>query len=156
MGKSFTLHLDGTAYTVESRGRALLINGKRFEPEISGSTVTIGETKMAVDVQGDHAFVDGIAHLVTTEGLDERPRVEEHAAAAAASGSGTLTAIMPGLIIKVPVSVGDAVAGGDVIVVLEAMKMENEICAPVEGVVKEVFVKAGDIVEQNQRLALIE
>ncbi|MBP6876290.1 MAG: biotin/lipoyl-binding protein [Candidatus Eisenbacteria bacterium] len=63
---------------------------------------------------------------------------------------------MPGLIIRVPVQQGDAVKAGDVIVVLEAMKMENEICAPIDGTVKELWVKRGDIVEQNKKLALIE
>jgi biotin carboxyl carrier protein len=63
---------------------------------------------------------------------------------------------MPGLVIKVLVSPGDRVAAGDVVVVLEAMKMENEICSPKDGTVREVRVRAGESVQQSQALVVIE
>ncbi|MCK4303563.1 MAG: hypothetical protein KAY24_04930 [Candidatus Eisenbacteria sp.] len=72
------------------------------------------------------------------------------------SGDGLVTAIMPGLIIKVLVSAGDKISSGDVLVILEAMKMESEVCSPKDGVVKETHVKAGDNVAQNQILVTIE
>ncbi|MFH1143892.1 MAG: biotin/lipoyl-containing protein [Candidatus Eisenbacteria bacterium] len=156
MGKSFTLYLDGVAYTIEQQGKAVLVNGKRFDPEISGAAVVLGDSKLNIEIGEGQVFIDGIAHLLATDGLDECPSGELAAVASVGAGDGALAAIMPGLIIKVPVSVGDAVAAGDVIVVLEAMKMENEICSPIDGVVKEIRVKPGDIVEQNQKLALIE
>ncbi len=156
MGKSFTLHLDGTAYTIEQQGRAIVVNGKRYEPRISGATVDFGETKLNVELSSGQAIVDGVGHLFATEGLEQRSFADLRAAAGAVAGNGLLTAIMPGLIIRVPVQQGDAVKAGDVIVVLEAMKMENEICAPIDGTVKELWVKRGDIVEQNKKLALIE
>ena len=154
MSQKFTLHLDGTAYEIEQRGRAILVNGSRFEPQVTGATVKIGELTQAVELGDGRAFVDGIAHPYETEGLDERPGAE--ATGGAAAGEGDLTAIMPGLIIKVLVSEGDSVAAGDVVVILEAMKMENEICTPIDGTVKAVAVKAGDVVQQDQILAQIE
>ncbi|MCK4415145.1 MAG: biotin/lipoyl-binding protein [Candidatus Eisenbacteria sp.] len=154
MVNSFTLHLDGTAYEIEQQGRAILVNGKRFEPQVTGTTVTIGELKYAIELGEGRAFVDGIAHSCETQGLDERPG--EEAAGSAAAGEGDLTAIMPGLIIKVLVSEGDTVTSGDVIVILEAMKMENEICTPIDGTVQAIAVRAGDAVQQNQLLAQIE
>jgi biotin carboxyl carrier protein len=154
MGKNFTLHLDGTAYEIEVQGRSILVNGTRFEPRVAGTSVTIGELTQAVELSEGRAFVDGIAHPYETEGLDERPR--EEASGSAAASEGDLAAIMPGLIIKVLVKEGDSVSAGDVIVILEAMKMENEICTPMDGTVSEIAVKAGDVVEQNQILARIE
>jgi biotin carboxyl carrier protein len=156
MGKIFTLQIDGTPYEIEQQGKAVLVNGKRFEPEVAGATVMIGDTKLNIEVGADQVHIDGIAHLYSTEGLDECAADVAQAAPHPAAVDGALAAIMPGLIIKVPVAVGAAVSAGDVIVVLEAMKMENEICTPTDGTVKELWVKPGDIVEQNQKLALIE
>lgn len=62
---------------------------------------------------------------------------------------------MPGLIIEVPVNVGDKVKSGQVVVILEAMKMQNPLNAPMDGEVKGVFVKAGDSVAVNQVLVEI-
>ncbi|MCX7025755.1 MAG: biotin/lipoyl-binding protein [Spirochaetes bacterium] len=64
-------------------------------------------------------------------------------AAPAVTGSGTIRAPMPGTVISVRVSVGQAVKRGDVILILEAMKMENEICATMDGVVSALRVQAG-------------
>ena len=63
--------------------------------------------------------------------------------AAGATGAVTVKAPMPGTIVKVNVKAGDAVKKGDVLVVLEAMKMENDVCAPADGVVASVEVAAG-------------
>lgn len=75
------------------------------------------------------------------------------AAPAAAPTSGEpLKCPMPGTIISVNVSVGQQVKLGDVVVVLEAMKMENEICAPQDGTVATVECAAGDSVESGKVL----
>lgn len=63
--------------------------------------------------------------------------------AAGAAGAVSVKAPMPGTIVKVNVKAGDAVKKGDVLVVLEAMKMENDVCAPADGVVASVEVAAG-------------
>ena len=60
---------------------------------------------------------------------------------------------MPGKILKVNVSAGSAVKKGDVLMVLEAMKMENEICAPQDGTIATVECAAGDSVESGKVLA---
>ncbi len=69
----------------------------------------------------------------------------------AASAGGTIAAPMPGTVLQVAVGIGDTVTKGQTLLVLEAMKMENEIMAPADGIVKElnvtqgVSVNAGDI-----------
>ena len=62
---------------------------------------------------------------------------------------------MPGNIIKVNVKVGAAVKKGDVLVVLEAMKMENDVCAPQDGVVASVEVAQGATVETDAVLVTL-
>ena len=64
-------------------------------------------------------------------------------AAAGKAGSVAIKAPMPGTILKINVKVGDSVKKGDVVCVLEAMKMENDICAPEDGVVASVEVAQG-------------
>jgi len=75
--------------------------------------------------------------------------------AAAASGSGTVTAPMQGTIVKVAVALGDTVAAGDTIVILEAMKMENTVAADRAGVVTSIGVTAGDTVNAGDVVAEI-
>ena len=77
------------------------------------------------------------------------------AAAPAAGGAGDVVAPMPGTVLKVNVNNGDTVASGDVILILEAMKMENEIVAPCAGTVT-LNVKAGETVDTDAVLASVQ
>lgn len=72
------------------------------------------------------------------------------------SASGEIVAPMPGKVVDILVKPGDAVKPGSVIVVLEAMKMENELCAINKGVVKEVLVEKGDAAQGGQVLVTLE
>ena len=76
-------------------------------------------------------------------------------AAAPAGGAGDVVAPMPGTVLKVNVNNGDTVASGDVILILEAMKMENEIVAPCAGKIT-LNVKAGETVDTDALLASVE
>lgn len=77
-------------------------------------------------------------------------------AAAPAVGAGEkVTAPMPGTILDVKVSQGASVSKGDVIMVLEAMKMENDIVAPCDGSVTSIVVKKGDTVQSGDTLATV-
>jgi pyruvate carboxylase subunit B len=71
------------------------------------------------------------------------------------SGEGTVIAPMQGLIVKIPVKPGDAVKLGDVVAVLEAMKMQNDIVTTTAGTVLEVYVKEGEVVSPSQALLAI-
>jgi len=76
-------------------------------------------------------------------------------AAAPAAGATTVSAPMPGTILKVNVAAGQAIKRGDVLMILEAMKMENEIVAPVDSTVAAVSVNAGATVESGTVLCSI-
>jgi len=156
MARSFTLYLDGTEYEVKQQGRAILLNGKRFTPKLTGDTITIESAPHTIELSGNKAIFDGIAFNFETEGFEEKKTSLADLSGGLADSDGAVAAIMPGLIISVAVSEGDSVSQGDVLVVLEAMKMESEICAPTSGVIREVKIKAGDNVSQSQLLVLID
>ena len=71
-------------------------------------------------------------------------------------GGGIITALMPGRIVRVLVAQGASVRKGAGLLILEAMKMENEIQAPVDGVIDRIFVEPGQTVESGAELAHIE
>ncbi|HET6310981.1 MAG TPA: pyruvate carboxylase subunit B [Candidatus Nitrosotalea sp.] len=71
------------------------------------------------------------------------------------TGEGTVIAPMQGLIVKLPVKAGDSVKLGDVVAVLEAMKMQNDIVTTVAGRVSHVYVKEGEVVSPNQPLLAV-
>ena len=75
---------------------------------------------------------------------------------AAGTASGGITAPMPGRVVRLLVGVGQEVEAGQVMLVLEAMKMENELRAPRKGVVASILVREGDPVEAGRRLIELE
>jgi pyruvate carboxylase subunit B len=93
-------------------------------------------------------------HRLTVEALDERSRAIRALSGASghATGPAHLVAPMPGLVVRVNVSEGDQVKPGQPLVVMEAMKMENELRATSPGVVKRVAISAGSAVEKGALL----
>ena len=141
--------------------------------------VTLGGKRADVDVVSVggvlNVCIDGKIVDLTTEGTppeigavasghrsyvrveSERMRAAE-AARKGKSGGGekTIKSPMPGRVVKLLVTAGDEVAPGQPLVVIEAMKMENELKAKAKGVVAEVHVKVGSTVEGNARLVTLE
>ena len=76
-------------------------------------------------------------------------------AAAPSAGSTTIEAPMPGKILNVKVAAGQAVKFGEVVIIMEAMKMETEIVAPADGTVSQILVKAGDAVDTGAALVAL-
>ena len=112
--------------------------------------------------------VNGTVYEITLEVVDKSeiktpaapvvaptPAAAPAPVAAPAAGATSITAPMPGTILKVNVTNGQTVKKGDVLMVLEAMKMENEIMAPADGTVSAVSVSAGASVESGAVLCAI-
>jgi acetyl/propionyl-CoA carboxylase alpha subunit len=101
-------------------------------------------------------WIDGYRFEV--EALDERRRAlrDLTAAAAGPSGPAPIVAPMPGLIVRVNVAVGDTVEAGQGVVVMEAMKMENELRATAAGKVRSVEIAPGTAVEKGALLVSLE
>lgn len=154
MKREFSVTLDGTAYRIVVDGNSVLVNRRPFIVGFEGSKVLVDGVPLDVRLEGAKAVVDGIAFGLSVEGLEQAKAVSRVVAKAAA-GEGAVLAIMPGKVIRVLVGVGDAVAEGQVVCILEAMKMENELKSPKAGVVKAIHVQPGGDVEMGAVLAEI-
>lgn len=156
--KTVALDADEISYEGEARVHAEL-------SDIEGSPVRMVKLGTHVyrvvaqkrDGRGRYTlWVDG--YRFETESLDERTRAirDTTAATAAPSGPAPVRAPMPGLIVRVNVQVGDLVEAGQGVVVMEAMKMENELRATAAGRVKSVEVVPGATVEKGTLLVALE
>jgi pyruvate carboxylase subunit B len=125
-------------------------------PEAAAAPAPAQTAEFQVDVEGEvfTVRVTGAGMAVSALPGSAASSVPAPAAKPVA-GPGSVVAPMQGLIVKVPVKVGDEVKLGDVVAVLEAMKMQNDIVSTVGGKVKAVYVKEGEVVAPNQPLVNI-
>lgn len=117
---------------------SMLLNGQSYE-----ANVYSGEHLMEVLVRGHH-------FQVAVEDERQKRLREASAGSQVKEGEFNLVAPMPGLVIDVPVEPDQEVAQGENLVILESMKMQNELRAPRDGRVTSIRVKPGDSVKQNQ------
>ncbi len=112
-------------------------------------TVNVNGKAYAVKLEGDKASVNGKSYSVSVkEGIEEKARVS--------SGAGEeIKAGVPGNVLRIDVNAGNSVNEGDVLLVLEAMKMEIEIKAPRSGEVSSILVSQGDKVVTGQALVVL-
>lgn len=123
-------------------------------------TITVNGTVYDVAVEektsGAAAPVASAAPVAPTPAPAAAPASAAAAAPAGNEGSVKVTAPMPGKILSVKANVGQEVKQGDVILLLEAMKMENEVVAPQDGKVASINVGSGDMVESGDVLATMD
>jgi pyruvate carboxylase subunit B len=164
----YVVDLEGERYDVAIDGPSVSIGSESLTAhleEIEGTPiklVTIGDEVHRVIARrgagrGSYTLWVG-GHRFSVEALDERTRAirDISAASAVASGPAPLIAPMPGLIVRVNVAPGDAVKPGQGLVVIEAMKMENELRAAAAGTVRAVSVAAGQAVEKGALLVELD
>jgi biotin carboxyl carrier protein len=100
--------------------------------------------------------VDGVSYVDGADGSAALVEVPRFAEPDAVMHAGSLLAPMPGSVLRVLAEAGEAVTAGKALVVLEAMKMEHTVAAPIDGVVSEMRVSPGDQVETGQVLAVVD
>ena len=115
-----------------------------------GYTITVNGKKYAVKLDGSKAVVNG-----KTYDIGVKAGVEEQAKSSSNAEGQEVKAALPGNVLHVEVSEGDEVAEGDVLLVIEAMKMETEIKSPVGGTVQSVEIEAGGHVQTGQVLVTV-
>ena len=122
---------------------SLLVGGVSYVADVADR-----EGACVVEVAGESYTID----------VEEETRhiIRTRSGAKASEDGHTVRAPMPGKITHVPVAPGDAVAPGDTLVVVEAMKMENELKASVAGTVREVRVQAGQAVNLGDVLVVVD
>ena len=123
------------------------------ETEAGVYSVLVDGASYEVRVTGDQVTVNGHTFEVA---LEDPRQWKRSRATAGATGKISLTAPMPGKVVRVLVAVGDEVTAGQGIVVVEAMKMQNELKAPRAGRVTSIRVKENDSVNAGAVLAVIE
>ncbi len=122
------------------------LNGKNYEVEVN-------EVEAVVTNVSDAVYAPA---PVAAPAPAAAPEAAPAPIAQADSAEGTkIAAPMPGTILNVKVSVGQAVKAGDVLVILEAMKMENDISAPCDGTVKQILTTKGATVNTDEVLIVI-
>ena len=124
------------------------------EPE-PAAPPAVATAEFDVEVEGEifKVRVSGAGMTVVPDG--GAASTPAAAPASLPTGEGTVIAPMQGLIVKLPVKAGDDVKLGDVVAVLEAMKMQNDIVTTVAGKVREVYVKEGEVVTPSQPLLAV-
>jgi propionyl-CoA carboxylase alpha chain len=144
-------------YALRRDGLELAVGG---EP-LAGATIrSLAPGAVELEVEGVSRIyavhrAGDVHHVNSPLGQSSLRELPRFPSGEEALGEGALAAPMPGKVIKLAVAEGAEVAAGDVLVVLEAMKMEHELTAPADGVVAELRVAEGDQVEAGAALAVI-
>lgn len=153
------LTLDGVVHAIDwlRIGGSTATGAERYSLLINNRSYEVVVRRLEPDDAGGQRYellIAGRPYEVRLE--DER----EHALASLAGGvheggDQTVKAPMPGLVVNLPVTIGESVQRGQTVAVLEAMKMENDLGAPRAGIIKEIKVAQGQAVNQGQALVTI-
>lgn len=142
--KNFKFKINGTEYSVDINE----VEGQEITLDVNGTPY-----KVTVDKELKQKQV--VMTTRTAPRVSAAPSGEVQKASASSSKGSKVTTPLPGTILDVFVNVGDKVKAGQTVVLLEAMKMENNIEADVEGTVTEVKVRKGDSVLEGDVMVVI-
>jgi biotin carboxyl carrier protein len=144
-------------YAVTIDGQEHLVDAHQVQSSVW--SVLYGSASFEVDVQGrkDDEFevlISGDCYKFTL--MNEQRKALMRSGGKGAAGKAMVTSPMPGKVVKLLVGEGEEVKTDQGVIVVEAMKMENELKSAVTGKVKEIFVKEGEVVESGAKLLLVE
>jgi biotin carboxyl carrier protein len=153
-GRAAALNLENNRFTYASEGQDAISREFSVEPVIAGTfSVLIGERSYDVVASGGDIRVNGRSFKV--EVFDPR-EMRGRKSAGAGEGRQNIAAMMPGKVVRVLVEQGDSVEAGQGLIVVEAMKMQNEMKSPKAGRVIEIKTRADATVAAGEVLMVIE
>ncbi len=142
MGKKFKITVDGETFEVEVeeiKSKQTITKINKVSEELVSSVEREPEVK---ETKKETASTKNVMSKPTSSTVANQTKTSK----------GVVTAPLPGEILSINVKKGNSVKKGDQLLVIEAMKMENEVFASTGGTIKEIFVKPGDYVETGQKL----
>jgi biotin carboxyl carrier protein len=156
--------VNGQQFEIEiGKDGELSINGERRQvdflnlgPSLYSLISNHLSLQVVVDGESGHYEVLMKGHLYEIQVLDERALMMAQRRGGLGASSGDLHSPMPGLIVAVQVEVGQGVMQGETLVILESMKMQNELKAPVDGVVESIKCEAGQTVDKGTLLVTVK
>ncbi len=161
-----SITLEGIAHAIDwqrvaplsADSKGIVSEGGRYSLLIEGKSHEVFARRITkADQKGSETYeiqVAGQRFEVNVE--DERAKLlAGMARSTATAGEATVQAPMPGLVVGVPLEQGTTVEAGQTVIVLEAMKMENDLSSPIAGVIKEIRVNKGQTVDQGEALVII-
>jgi biotin carboxyl carrier protein len=144
------VELDGQMYEYELLQRSNYTYLLRFNNRLYTITrVTEGNNPLGILVEGNYFQVSVLTKLEDmAAAIAEKKQKETHRT--------TAVSPMPGLVLKIKKNIGDFVEFGESVMILEAMKMENDIKSPFSGIIKQIHVSEKQAVEKNAKLFSLE
>ncbi|RMH37919.1 MAG: oxaloacetate decarboxylase subunit alpha [Nitrospirae bacterium] len=137
----------------------ITVHGESYHIRVSGAGPTVEGVKpyyIKVDDKLEEVYLEPIQEVLAGTPEIPQPQGGAQGKRPKPTRPGDITTPMPGRIVKISVAQGDRVAKGDPLLVVEAMKMENRIDAPIEGTVSAIYVKEGDNVNPDETLIQVE
>jgi len=145
-GSGYIVRIDGRELPVDIVKAGEAVHSLRFE---DGTQFAFVHQRHGTQHEISFSGAKAVIEIIDPLALRRKAREDEGGEA------GDVTALMPGRIVRVLVEPGQAVSRGTGLLILEAMKMENEIQSPIDGTIKEVFVSPGDTVDSGAPLVHI-
>ncbi|MGB3096518.1 MAG: biotin/lipoyl-containing protein [Candidatus Deferrimicrobiaceae bacterium] len=143
-------------YMVTGAEKEYLVDAHQVQDSVW--SILYGTESFEVDVQGRddeyEVLIEGDCYKFSL--MNEQRKALIRAGGKGAAGKALVTSPMPGKVLKLLVAEGEEVQTDQGVIVVEAMKMENELKSAVTGKVKEIFVKEGEVVELGSKLLLVE
>ena len=139
----FMIHVHGEAYHIKVGGKGHKSEGKRpYFLYVDNQLVEVLVEPLVEVIATDEGKID-----MKATGQSIRPKAQE---------PGDITTAMPGSVVKIMIKKGEKVKAGDTILIVEAMKMENEIHTPIDGTVETIYVSEGDMVNPDEVLVRVK
>lgn len=137
----------------------ITVHGETYHIKVSGTghkSEGVRPFFLKVDGKLEEVMIESLVEIVPSRAGEIEAKTSVHSSRPKARKKGDVTTAMPGRVVNVKVAEGDRVSAGDTVLIVEAMKMENEVHTPIDGIVKKIYIKEGDAVNPDETLVEVE